>query len=298
MKLSALILDPSAQPRVKLDDEVIQEYTEAMREGRKFPPLTAYGTNKRAWLADGWHRYHAAQQADHAEVDVDVRPGNLDDAVWHSVTTNAEHGLRRSNADKNRAVTTALTLRPTLTDNEIARHCSVHHSMVSRVRKSLEKSGAIEPAPIRDTSRVGEPIQQRVRAPSGPKNPPVVSQPDPDENTPDEPLTSPDEPIAEAPSVYTMEGKRIGTVIAPEESIEQSPKNLTMTPDTSQPPVDEATAVAVIKRYRRLKLFNPIRAAKLLGDPAQEDRMTADEMEQIGGWFINVAEEMTVRGMD
>jgi hypothetical protein len=243
MKLSALILDPSAQPRVKLDDRVIDEYAEAMREGAAFPSVVAYGTARKAWLGDGWHRYHAAQAAGLTELPVDLRSGNLDDAIWYSVTTNAEHGLRRTNADKNRAVVTALTLNPRLADSEIARHCSVHHSLVSTVRRRLEGEGTIEPEEIRETTRGGERISQRQRR--GRQRAPAM-------------------PEGTAATDAAPEG----------------------TSAAGEPPIDEGTAVAVIQRYRRLRLFAPARAAVMLAEG--EEAMTAAEVGAIGAWFIEV----------
>jgi hypothetical protein len=285
MKLSALILDPSAQPRVKLDETVIEEYTEAMQEGNVFPPLVVYGTDRRAWLADGWHRYHAAQQAGLTEIDVDLREGTLSDAVWHSISANAEHGLRRSNADKNRAVTTALTINSALSDVRIAEHCSVHRSMVARVRASLEKNGVIEASPVREIVRDGAPSQQRVKAPKTAQTPVLEPDTDSDTDETDDPFSSDESPFRSAPTPIRTE---------PEREPVRNQRTAVATP-TDEQPIDEDIAVAVIKRYRRLRLFNPIRAALLLG--RGDEPMTIEEVERIGGWFINVAEEMTLKGM-
>ena len=56
------------------------------------------------WLADGFHRYHAHKQAGLDDIRVDLRQGNLREAILYSVGANAHHGLRRSNEDKRRAV--------------------------------------------------------------------------------------------------------------------------------------------------------------------------------------------------
>jgi hypothetical protein len=279
MKLSSLILDPSAQPRVRLDSEAIDDYASAMQEGKEFPPVVAYGTERRAFLADGWHRYHAAQAIGLAEIAVDLRPGNLDDAVWHSVTTNAEHGLRRSNEDKQRAITTALTLRPTLADSEIARHCSVHHSTVSGIRKRLEQAGAIEAAPVRETTRAGEPSRQRVRAPSAPVLPPPLPEGASYDDAPDEPFSDDDE----APGAPPLPHRE-------PQSVHAGPSN-----GPAEGQIDEARAAAVLKtiRYRRLRLFAPARAAVLLSQGP--DALDSEEMQEIAAWFDAVSNEMAER---
>jgi hypothetical protein len=138
-------------------------------------------------------------------------------------------------------------MQPTLADNEIARHCGVHHSLVASVRKRLEGEGEIAPAPIREHTRAGTPIQQRVSAPT----------------------------------------RRQGAAQeAPQEIVDQA-----ATPWTDgEPPIDEGTAVAVIKRYRRLRYFPTERAALLL--PEGEEGMTAEEVEEIANWFAEVSEIM------
>jgi len=44
MPIASLILDPSAQARERLSQDIVADYAEAMREGATFPPVTAFGT--------------------------------------------------------------------------------------------------------------------------------------------------------------------------------------------------------------------------------------------------------------
>jgi len=160
-----------------------------------------------------------------------------------------------------------------MADNELARHCAVHHQTVATIRKELEASGAIEASPVREHTREGEVLQQRVRGSGKPRERQPVPDTDPE-------VTGPDEPTRSAG------GARTQTAV-------QTRSTPTATANGEQP-IDEEVAVAVIKRYRRLKFFHPIRAAELL--VLGTDRMTVAEVEAIGGWFINVAEEMSLRG--
>ncbi|QXD15805.1 hypothetical protein GQ464_002330 [Rhodocaloribacter litoris] len=58
------------------------------------------------------------------------------DAILHSVGANAEHGLRRTGADKRRAVMTLLQDEEwrRWSDREIARRCRVSHPFVAKMR--------------------------------------------------------------------------------------------------------------------------------------------------------------------
>ena len=73
--IAGLVMDPATQSRARLSDEVIAEYAEAMRAGATFPPVTAFGADGEAYLADGWHRVLAARESGVDEIEVDLRAG-------------------------------------------------------------------------------------------------------------------------------------------------------------------------------------------------------------------------------
>jgi hypothetical protein len=131
--------DGGTQPRALLDTSVIADYTEAVLAGGTFPPVTVIFDGTTHWLADGFHRVAAAEAAGRTEIAADVRQGTHRDAVLISVGANAEHGLRRTNADKRRAVTTLLSDPEwsRWSDREIARKAGVGHVFVNSMRKEL-----------------------------------------------------------------------------------------------------------------------------------------------------------------
>ncbi|RMD90366.1 MAG: streptomycin biosynthesis regulator, partial [Alphaproteobacteria bacterium] len=63
--------------------------------------------------------------------------------ILHACGANSSHGLRRTNADKRRAVETLLRDEEWSQwgDRKIARKCAVHHSFVAKIRREL--TGAI-----------------------------------------------------------------------------------------------------------------------------------------------------------
>jgi len=124
------------QSRVQLDWEVTAEYATAMHDGVAFPPVIVFHDGTDYWLADGFHRIAAAQQAGLSEFPAAVRQGTRRDAMLHSVGANANHGVRRTNADKRVAVMLLLNDPEWVqwSDREIARQCGVAHPMVSALR--------------------------------------------------------------------------------------------------------------------------------------------------------------------
>jgi len=138
--VATICLDAGTQPRAEIDSQVIQEYAEAMKAGAKFPPVVVFsnGGDER-WLADGFHRVWAAQLAKLSLIEATIRKGSKREAVLYAVGSNAEHGLRRTNADKRRAV--MILLRDEewrgWSDREIARRCAVSHLLVGNLRREL-----------------------------------------------------------------------------------------------------------------------------------------------------------------
>lgn len=139
LEVSKVRADGGTQSRAATDAEVVNDYADAMTSGATFPPIIVFFDGSDYWLADGFHRYHAAKQAGKTTIAADVHQGTQRDAVLHSVGANASHGLRRTNADKRRAVETLLRDEEWVTwsDREIARRCRVTHPFVSRIRESL-----------------------------------------------------------------------------------------------------------------------------------------------------------------
>ena len=118
MKISLdRIKDGGAQMREEMKPDTVREYADEMADGATFPPVIVFYDATDYWLADGYHRVDAARKIDRDEIDADVREGNQRDAILHGVGANAAHGLRRTQADKRRAVEThnAVGRAPVLT---------------------------------------------------------------------------------------------------------------------------------------------------------------------------------------
>lgn len=137
LELRRIRLDGGTQARVETNKAVVAEYAEAMQNGATFPPVTVFYDGSDYWLADGFTRYEAAQSIGMEKIVEEVIPGTRRDAVLHSLGANAKHGLRRTNADKHKAVETLLADDEwsKWSDREIARACGVSAPFVGSLRR-------------------------------------------------------------------------------------------------------------------------------------------------------------------
>jgi hypothetical protein len=139
ISLRSIRIDGGTQSRAELNNTTVEEYTEAMLEGDVFPPILVFFDGASYWLADGFHRHFGAEHAGLDEVEAEVRQGTQQDAQLFSFGVNASHGLRRTNADKRKAVTGALQhpVSGQWSDRQIAKHCGVGNQLVGDVRRSI-----------------------------------------------------------------------------------------------------------------------------------------------------------------
>src|SRR5690348_3428017 len=108
LAINLIRTDGGTQPRAELDYGVIQDYAQQMLEGVVFPDVIVFYDGVHYWLGDGFHRHHATRQICRETINAEIRQGTRRDAQLYSVGANATHGLRRTNADKRRAVETLL----------------------------------------------------------------------------------------------------------------------------------------------------------------------------------------------
>jgi hypothetical protein len=148
LPLSDIKVDRACQVRAAgLDPTVVDEYARIMKEegDDRFPAIVVYFDSTDYWLSDGFHRYAAAEKAGLSSLKARIRPGSQRDAILNSVGTNANHGLRRSNADKRHAVTILLEDEEwsTWSNREIARRCAVDEGLVRKIKEELGLSSSV-----------------------------------------------------------------------------------------------------------------------------------------------------------
>lgn len=132
--ISSIELDTSIQCRAAIDTGIVNEYAERMQAGDVFPPIDLYGSATQSWIGDGWHRVLAARQVGAQAIAAALHPGGRAEALRHALHANADHGHRRTNADKRRAVEIALREFGGLSSRQIAEMCGVDHKTVETIR--------------------------------------------------------------------------------------------------------------------------------------------------------------------
>lgn len=144
LTLDQIHIDGGTQPRVAIDEQVVAEYSEQYSNDVDLKPVVVFFDGATYWLADGFHRYWATRKAGRDIVAAKVHQGTQRDAILFSVGANSDHGLRRTNADKHKAVLTMLEDEEwsKWTDREIAKRCHVNNATVSRARASLLQSNS------------------------------------------------------------------------------------------------------------------------------------------------------------
>jgi hypothetical protein len=142
MKLTEITLDTRLQPRESISKEVIAEYADMLREGAVFPPVLIYDDGEKKYLVDGWHRYFAHKLAGFLEIEVTIRKGGFRDAQFCSFGVNGTNGQPRSIKDKRKALFCMFddVEWDSMSDREIARHCYVSHTFVSKLRSEYGSS--------------------------------------------------------------------------------------------------------------------------------------------------------------
>jgi hypothetical protein len=138
MNIGALVLDPKLQSRTEIDEAAVAEYTDNIKAGDEFPPVLVYFDGISYYLTDGYHRYHAHKRAEKVSILCEIVHGTFRDATLHATGVNSKHGMRRTIADKRKAVMTLLDdFEWSLWSNsEIARQVGVSHTFVANLRES------------------------------------------------------------------------------------------------------------------------------------------------------------------
>lgn len=143
------------QIRCENDPDQIDNIKEALAAGEKLPPIVLFydKSDKKYYIGDGWHRYYAYRETKSKDsILAEVRNGTRQSAMVYALGANANHGLRRTNADKRNAVEIALKSHNAIFETNkiknvaVAELCKVAESFVRKIRKEQAET-SIKPEP-------------------------------------------------------------------------------------------------------------------------------------------------------
>lgn len=139
IKLIDIVINGDTQQRESINTYLVEEYSEDMKCGAKFPAIELFFDGAQYWLADGFHRYHAARSAEIPDLLANIHNGTSREARLYSMGANKGHGARPTNRDKRKSVIGMLSDREwsQWTDRAIAKHCGVTHPLVAKLRLEL-----------------------------------------------------------------------------------------------------------------------------------------------------------------
>ena len=177
------LTERQSQCRAHLNDEAIADYTDTWIDNGpsdkfkfdKSGPIILVCDGDRYYIGDGWHRVFAALKAGRKTVPAEVRSGNLKTATEISLGANEGQGLRRTQADRVKAIYRALKVFPGWTDQKIAKEVNASPSTIKSYRikeqdqAKKDAKGRGEPVPFKpvEPDMPVEPARQE--APSRPR---------------------------------------------------------------------------------------------------------------------------------
>lgn len=152
LDLKAVVIDLTIQPRVRLDYEVINEYTELYRavtgtddDPDILPPLKVMTVDEVQFLTDGFHRHAAAQRAGRTTLRCVVSAGTRQEAIREAALANVKHGLPYTRQDREQVLDRLLDdpIYGVKTTRELGAELGISHTTVQRFKDRRQAAQTI-----------------------------------------------------------------------------------------------------------------------------------------------------------
>ena len=142
LKIENLTLDLDYQKRLMgVLPDVVDEYSDAMKDGAKFPPVTVFLTGDGYLLVDGFHRVEAAKAIGETSINTVLKTGTTQEAYDYArFTANRTNGMRLNRSDL-QAIVLELITDPKYAkkpSTQLAEIANVSHTTIQRARKALD----------------------------------------------------------------------------------------------------------------------------------------------------------------
>lgn len=103
LAISQLRLDGGTQVREQLDKSAVREYATLLADGSEPPPIDVVFDGANYWVANGFHRIAACKRVGLGMIRANITEGTQEDAKVLAAGSNANHGVRRTSDDIQRA---------------------------------------------------------------------------------------------------------------------------------------------------------------------------------------------------
>jgi hypothetical protein len=186
VKIAAIEDDVELCMRVNgLNPETVKEYAAAMKAGAEFPPVELTQVGSLLMLTNGFHRRAAALKLGETEILARIVEGTEVEAKLAAAGADSHDGLRRTNADKRKAVMLMLStpeIADKFNDQKIANLAGVHRDTVHDLRK---KNSVVGNRQLNSPNPgVPAPAPKSKRGKDGKKYPTTKNKPKPSVNKP------------------------------------------------------------------------------------------------------------------
>lgn len=148
--LAEIVVDPTIQIRRSNHEPTIRRYEESFE---KLPPVDVFDTPEGLLLADGFHRFAAAQRLGQNKVKANVHKGTREEALEFAVIANTKNADPLTPEERDDGIRRLKQLHPDWSNRKIADAMSVSEATVravfrvDEVKQRTFKSGAYAYAP-------------------------------------------------------------------------------------------------------------------------------------------------------
>lgn len=141
IEIKKISKNTKTQSRAEINQDVVSEYAEILKKG-KLPAIKLFRDKENYYIADGWHRYEAAKRIGAKMIEAEFETGTLRDAIYYSISSNLDHGLRRTNSDKRKSVSMLLEDKKwaQMSNLQVCEKAGVSLGLVKIIKSELKNS--------------------------------------------------------------------------------------------------------------------------------------------------------------
>jgi hypothetical protein len=159
-KLNILTIrtDGGTQPRLELDQELVKDYAEKMRDGAVFPPIVVFNDGSESWLADGFTRFFATKSNGGTSIEAEIHQGTLRDAKMYARKANNKQGRPLTSNDIRGILFDMFADEEygAWSNNKIAKELDLSSMTVGRARVAYQDKSKTPKQPVSYTDKHGK----------------------------------------------------------------------------------------------------------------------------------------------